>query len=59
MRAREKNFLYGRSLRTMSHASSEPRVIPNAAVHTDINKEFLRGVHSIFWEMLLVRTRFQ
>ena len=45
--AREKNGLQGRSERTISHASTEPRAMAQTETHTPMVKELIKGLMSM------------
>ena len=44
--AKEKNFLNGRSVRTISQARTEPMVIARTETHTPISSELSNGSSS-------------
>ena len=59
MTAREKKGLKGRSLRTMSHARTEPSKMAHTETPTPISREFSKGLMSRFMDRSLASSRFQ
>ena len=57
--AREKKRLQGRSDRTISHASTEPRTMAKKDTPTPMVRELISGLISMFMDRSLARRRFQ
>lgn len=57
--AREKNFLHGRSLRTMSQAMMPPSKMLPTDTHSAIIRELSSGRKSILEDTVLLRMRCQ
>ena len=57
--AREKNFLKGRSERTISHARMDPSRMAHTETHTPMVRELISGLISMVQDNSLARSRCQ